>query len=534
VIPLEAGNLSVRGLHTYAVESSGRRVLYSPDPSEPNPLTVIDRETGLREIIPVPLTSNEGVKFSGDGAYLFFKAIYPNSPLGLWSLDLATNEPSLISSRASFFFNVSHDGGRVAFQEAGQFHLYDRVSDQRQQITDYPDAIPTGGTCPAQFGTTPLITADGTKVFLTTSATLGLADSDPAIGCRIFSYDVADKALEQVVALPNTWRALDIPALSADGRWLSFVVIAPGDDDIYRGTPALLDTSTGETSAPVVDVGPFTSFDSVITADGNGLVFSTQGDLDARVGNADHNLELFYLDRTTGVVSQMTETVGGIGRTPGNCASRRPAVSRDGSVTVFAGYPVFSVEGCQLDGPQHNEFDGLTFGFARAIRKRPGNTEVTLEVVSEQRAVAGDTLTIALRAHDSDRDPITFFAQLAGTIDMPPGAVITDHHDGTATVEWPTILEDVGTHVLRVAAFDEGGGERVRDVTIKVVPRDRAGCAGDCDETESVTIDELVALVGVALGTMSVDSCASGDADGDRQVTIDEILTAVDNLLLGC
>jgi len=319
---------------------------------------------------------------------------------------------------------------------------------------------------------------------------------------------------------------VDIPALSANGRWLSFVFSGASG-----GVSALMDVHSGDMTVPVVDVGNFTSFDSAVTRDGDAVIVSTEADIDARVGNADHNLELFYYDRATGQATQITETLAGIGQTPGGCESYRPSVSHDGGVLVFA-FQRISVESCHLDGLQRNEADGFAFGFVRAVRKRPGNTDVVLDSVSDQRVVSGDTLALPFTAHDADGDPVSFFAQVKDGDDVPAGSTISDHHDGTATFEWPTKPEDTGDHVLRVAAFDEGGGEMFQDVTISVVPHGIA-CVGDCNRDQQVTIDELLSGVGIALGTLPPSACAAYD-HVSTPVTIDELLVAVDNALTGC
>ncbi len=59
-------------------------------------------------------------------------------------------------------------------------------------------------------------------------------------------------------------------------------------------------------------------------------------------------------------------------------------------------------------------------------------------------------------------------------------------------------------------------------------------CVGDCNGDERVTVDEVLAIVNIALGTVPVSGCEAGDANGDGQVTVDEILTAVNNALNGC
>lgn len=62
----------------------------------------------------------------------------------------------------------------------------------------------------------------------------------------------------------------------------------------------------------------------------------------------------------------------------------------------------------------------------------------------------------------------------------------------------------------------------------------RSTCVGDCDGSEEVTIEELVAMVNVALGTASSSSCPAGDANADGTITIEEIVSAVNAALNGC
>lgn len=66
-------------------------------------------------------------------------------------------------------------------------------------------------------------------------------------------------------------------------------------------------------------------------------------------------------------------------------------------------------------------------------------------------------------------------------------------------------------------------------------------CLGDCNNDLTVTIDELLTGVGIAMGASSADACPQHgrirppfDANYDGQVTIDEILKAVNNALEGC
>jgi bacillolysin len=58
-------------------------------------------------------------------------------------------------------------------------------------------------------------------------------------------------------------------------------------------------------------------------------------------------------------------------------------------------------------------------------------------------------------------------------------------------------------------------------------------CVGDCSGDGSVTIDELLSMVNLALGNPGA-ACAAGDANGDGQITINEILMAVNAALSAC
>ncbi len=59
-------------------------------------------------------------------------------------------------------------------------------------------------------------------------------------------------------------------------------------------------------------------------------------------------------------------------------------------------------------------------------------------------------------------------------------------------------------------------------------------CSGDCNGDGSVTIDELVRMVNIALGLRPVTECLAGDENGDESITIDEIIKAVNRALGGC
>ncbi|GIW45921.1 MAG: hypothetical protein KatS3mg077_3203 [Candidatus Binatia bacterium] len=59
-------------------------------------------------------------------------------------------------------------------------------------------------------------------------------------------------------------------------------------------------------------------------------------------------------------------------------------------------------------------------------------------------------------------------------------------------------------------------------------------CSGDCDGDRQVTIEEIVRLVGIALGEQAAAQCAALAREGVTGVTIDLIVRAVNAALFGC
>jgi len=60
------------------------------------------------------------------------------------------------------------------------------------------------------------------------------------------------------------------------------------------------------------------------------------------------------------------------------------------------------------------------------------------------------------------------------------------------------------------------------------------GCAGDCNSDGSVSIDELLMGVSIALGSESVAMCPAMDKDGNGNVSISELTGSVAVALEGC
>ena len=483
-IPIDSGNFS-QEVYSFgwSVDASGT-VLGLGGRTQDDTIIFFNTDTWERNTFPFERGNSEGGKLARDGKRYFSYASFPppagDGSLGLGFINSETGQLTLVDSNGLFLFDVSVDGNRAVYQGlvpnpsgAGftrQYFLWDEGRSERRQLTSAADAIvyPSDSeACPRLLGTTPVMSADGSRAVFFTHSTLGNAADDPTIGCRVFIYDVADDTLALAAAIPRE-KALGLPSLSADGRWLAFTSAYIRPPHTAAGSyAALLDLETGALTDPVGGIVDSPSFDSVITGDRDAVVVSTTADLDPRVGNADHNFELFLYDNASGEFTQISETTGGAGLGGNGCQQRRPAVDHDGSVVVWA-WDRMSAESCVIDGPQRNEADGLHLGRVRAIRKRPGNHAPEWSLPRTARVRAGDTLDLDVSASDADGDFLTFFAQVPDTVDVPAGSTFTDHRNGTATLHWPTNPADAGVHTLRVAVFDEGGDEQFGDVQIAV------------------------------------------------------------------
>jgi hypothetical protein len=61
-----------------------------------------------------------------------------------------------------------------------------------------------------------------------------------------------------------------------------------------------------------------------------------------------------------------------------------------------------------------------------------------------------------------------------------------------------------------------------------------SNCAGDCNGDWSVTLDELVQAINMALGRAETGICPLLDGNRDGTVAIDEVVKAVGSALDGC
>src|SRR5512139_3725002 len=68
-------------------------------------------------------------------------------------------------------------------------------------------------------------------------------------------------------------------------------------------------------------------------------------------------------------------------------------------------------------------------------------------------------------------------------------------------------------------------------------PTPTGACVGDCSHHSTVTVDEIILMVNIALGNASISACpgfAQWCNQGDLGVVISCLIEAVNNALYGC
>lgn len=209
----------------------------------------------------------------------------------------------------------------------------------------------------------------------------------------------------------------------------------------------------------------------------------------------------------------------------------------------------------QKVGPCGEEGGGTVTGKVTAYR--PGDT---VEIIIDERIPHPGHYRVALSINDRSElpppPPVTAVESdpCGSTViqDPPIFPILADNllphtrpfsEPQTFTVTLPTdvtcekctlqIIEYMSNHIQPCFYYhcaDISIHDSLPTPTPTVIP----ACAGDCDGSGAVAVNELVTMVNIALERASMSSCAAGNADGNQQISINEILAAVNRLLGGC
>lgn len=145
---------------------------------------------------------------------------------------------------------------------------------------------------------------------------------------------------------------------------------------------------------------------------------------------------------------------------------------------------------------------------------------------------SGELFTVAFAAADGTAEGTTVALHVLNQVDdADKGAFRAFLSLGDTEAVDQTCVPEDGTPPC-------GGGLPVSQVVVVdgVLTVEDNACVGDCDGGGDVTVDEIITMVNIALGSgaATVNDCRAGDANGDNLITVDEIVTAVNNALNGC
>jgi len=87
----------------------------------------------------------------------------------------------------------------------------------------------------------------------------------------------------------------------------------------------------------------------------------------------------------------------------------------------------------------------------------------TVESVPNIEIITGETLTIAIQAHDLDLETLAFYS-----VNLPAFAVLTDNGDGSASLTLSPQTENLGNYIFEIGVEDEQGGLGFINLTIDV------------------------------------------------------------------
>lgn len=510
LVPLEPSRGRASAL-TAAMDATGSRFARWPEPQR----LVIDEPAGagaytlapplpFRRSFAPPLLSRDGRRV------LLTGEVDGRGQALLW--DLAGGETFDLPALGSL--DLDGGGARVAaFHYRGgdessagwNYDLYDVAAGTVTAITDTPTMPDVPPVCRPAAAAQPRLSLAGDRVAFFTALPLG----DPP-GCNLYGYDVASGRRRLVAAFGDAGPLL-APTLDDAGARLALLRRPPLQDGAYPLRPQLIDLASGASQEILADPAA-SALAAAISGDGAAVVIASCADLDPAVGNPDFNEELFRYDVATQRFTQITDTRGG----PQDCWARRgdplePRVSRDAAVIAFRGLGAGPAT-CGDPGAQRDAHSGFAFGDARAVRIDAANTPPRLTIGNDVLAAIGAPIEIAASASDADGDRLAWFAELDALGELPATASFQESPSGAgaAVFRWTgTTPADVGSHELRIGAFDGRGGDDVRALRVTVcrfVPSDRIG-------------DVLSAIFG-----SQPPACGTGDANRDGVASAADLL----------
>jgi Tol biopolymer transport system component len=431
----------------------------------------------------------------------------------------AGNRPS---QPGGFAPGISADGRFVAFSSQAtnltpdDANVFEDVFVANVE-TGAIELISRGSDGPANgVSTFARLSGDGRYVVFQSNATNLVADDTNGV-TDVFVYDRVDGIMRRV-SVGSDGAETDgpsiTPTISDDGRYVAFAsratnLVSPspggGFEQIYVAdwqTQSVQLASVNDQGVPANAI----SFLPDLTADGGQVAFKSEA-FNLVPNDTNGVPDVFVRDLTANTTQRVS--VDDFGN-QSNGLSGGPGISADGRFVAFASFASNFVPD-----------DGNGFSDVYVYdRFPPGRAQGLIARV-----------TIAINDFGEPND---------GVADFPVSISADGRWIGFASAASNLVENDVNNDLDAFLACNPFDAFGCAPPTPTPTPGELP-CVGDCTGDGQVTIDDLIRMVGIALGLRSVcgddegmGACLAGDADCDCQITVDEIIQAVNNSLMGC
>lgn len=325
-------------------------------------LLLFDRVSGATTLVAADSGFHEGIflslALSADGRYLAFTGVgtriipgqQGEADTNAFVYDRVGGALRLISHPAGSPTTGAGAERTLGISADGRFILFSSFSDllpgssPSERVFLYDRAADSLILIP---GTSATISADGKYVAFSPGLSAPLSLYSRETGVTIPVVRAADRIQERTPA------GLPAYSLSADGRFIAFLLLQPTPTATLQPTPAIFDRLSQTTTTVSRAAGASSTFASaesaVISGDGRFVAFASAdreqvpGQIDPDRSSAE-NLDVFLFDRAAGKTTLVSHAATSP-VTAGDGASSTPAISANGARLVFTSQATRLVDG---------------------------------------------------------------------------------------------------------------------------------------------------------------------------------------------
>jgi Tol biopolymer transport system component len=596
----EAPAVNANGL-VGAYSSDARDLLSPPVQSSLNQMYARDIEVVTSELVSVPAegrignqpSQNSGFPpgISGDGRFVTFSSSASNlveEDIGglenvfvydreLDQMELISRGPDMPANGASNFPKISGDGRYVVFQSIASnlvdgdtnglsdIYCYDREEDVMILVTVGLDSASNG------LSITPNISADGRWIAYASRATNLVSEPTTGTFEQIFvtDWDSMTTELVSVSSSGNPGNAISfLPALSADGSQIAFKSeafnLVPNDT---MGVPDVFVRDRTDDTTQRVSVDDFgnqangLSGGPGISGDGRFVAFPSFAS-NLLIDDGNGFSDIYVYDRfppgremgkirrvTVGIdgqepnqgVSDFPVTMSTDGRWVGFASSASNLVPNDlnNDLDAFLGCNPFDEFECAPPTPVPTATPTETPGNPPCVGDCNGDGQVTVDDLIRMINIALELAPLCPNgglgclAGDANCDCRITVDEIVRAVQNALQGCVEFGDCTVEQIEEMCCEEPIGTPT----------NTRTITPTPPITPTPTMGdgaCVGDCNGNGTVTIDDLIRMVSIALEIQPIcpeggtGGCLAGDANCNCTITVDELIQAVNNVLGGC